>query len=144
MNRSLLTLLSALALVLAACASDTASPPADETDAPTGTATDAPTDDPPEATDAPADGEASVRIASSVFNPNRLTIAAGTTVVFTNDDALPHTITHGTNGQAEDDPYVNEQVSPGGTVSVTFDEAGTFAITCRIHPTMNMTITVEG
>ncbi len=29
-------------------------------------------------------------------------------------------------------------------VVVTFDEAGTFNITCKIHPTMNMTITVEG
>lgn len=144
MNRSLLTLLSALALVLAACASDTASPPADETDSPAGTATDAPTDDSPEATDAPADGEASVRISSSVFSPSILTVAPGTTVVFTNADSLAHTVTHGTNGVAEDDAMVDEVIDRGGTVSVTFEEPGTYRITCRFHPDMNMIIRVEG
>ena len=29
-------------------------------------------------------------------------------------------------------------------ITVTFDEAGTFNLTCKIHPSMNMTVTVEG
>ena len=40
------------------------------------------------------------------------------------------------------DPIVDEE--GGSDVSVTFDEAGTYNITCKIHPSMNMTITVEG
>ena len=32
----------------------------------------------------------------------------------------------------------------GVNVPVTFDEPGTYNITCKIHPSMNMTITVEG
>ena len=29
-------------------------------------------------------------------------------------------------------------------IEVTFDDPGTYDITCKIHPAMNMTITVEG
>ncbi len=144
MNRLMTAVLATLLLVLAACTAETVSTPGTETDAPTTAPTSEPTDEPTEEPDDPTPGEAEVRIAASNYNPNRLTIDAGTTVVFTNDDTLPHTITHGTNGQVEDDPFVNEQISPGGTVRVTFDEAGTFAITCRLHPTMNMSISVEG
>ena len=44
---------------------------------------------------------------------------------------------------AVDDPFVDED---GGAdpIEVTFDEAGTFNLTCKIHPSMNMTVTVEG
>jgi plastocyanin len=29
-------------------------------------------------------------------------------------------------------------------VEITFDEAGTFDVTCLFHPQMNMTVVVEG
>jgi plastocyanin len=34
-------------------------------------------------------------------------------------------------------------VPAGGMVEVSFDEPGTYRVTCLIHPTMNMTVTVE-
>jgi plastocyanin len=82
-----------------------------------------------------------VSLAGGAFSPASLTIAAGTTVTFT--DTAGHTVTEGSDGTAVDDPIVDEE---GGAdaIEVTFDEAGTFDITCRIHPAMNMTITVEG
>lgn len=82
-----------------------------------------------------------VSLAGGAFAPSSLTIPAGTTVTFT--DTSGHTVTEGTDGEAVDDPIVDEE---GGAdpIEVTFDEAGTFDITCRIHPDMNMTITVEG
>ena len=80
------------------------------------------------------------RCRAAQFAPSTLTIPAGTTVTFT--DTTGHTVTEGSDGQAVDDPIVDE--SGGADVVVTFDEAGTFNITCKIHPNMNMTITVEG
>ena len=89
------------------------------------------------------DGEVAgetVSLANAQFSPSTLTIAAGTAVTFT--DTSGHTVTEGTDGVAVDDPIVDE--SGGSDIEVTFDEAGTFSITCKIHPAMNMTITVEG
>ena len=101
----------------------------------------------PSATAEPsATGEAEevrVTIGTSDFEPATLTITAGTVVVFTNEATFDHTVTEGTGGQAVADPIVDEEVEPGGEVRVTFDEPGTIDITCTIHPSMQMTITVE-
>lgn len=114
--------LVALMLMLAACGG--------------GAASSAPADDGGGGSDA---GE-TVSLSGGAFAPSTLTIPAGTTVTFT--DTTGHTVTEGSDGQAVDDPIVDE--SGGADVVVTFDEAGTFNITCKIHPNMNMTITVEG
>jgi plastocyanin len=53
-------------------------------------------------------------------------------------------VSEGTDGDVVDDPIVDEEIAAGGEVRVTFDEAGTYDITCEIHPDMQMTITVEG
>ncbi|MGZ8513018.1 MAG: cupredoxin domain-containing protein [Candidatus Limnocylindria bacterium] len=39
---------------------------------------------------------------------------------------------------------VDDEITGRGEVRVTFDEAGTYEITCEIHPSMQVTITVEG
>jgi plastocyanin len=97
----------------------------------------------PSATEEAEGGEERVAIGTSDFEPATLTISAGTIVVFENEATFDHTVTEGTGGQAGEDPIVDEVVAPGGEVRVTFDDAGTFDITCVIHPTMQMTITVE-
>lgn len=89
-------------------------------------------------------GEATVRIRSSNFDPAELTVAAGTEVTFLNADAFGHTVTEGTDGTAVDDPIVDEPIGQNGSVSVTFEEPGTYDITCKIHPSMQMTVIVEG
>jgi plastocyanin len=116
-------LLAILALILAACGSSTESS--------------APSDD---GGDGGATGGETVSLANTTFTPATLTIPAGTTVTFT--DTSGHTVTEGTDGVAVDDPIVDED--GGADVPVTFDEPGTYNITCKIHPEMNMTITVEG
>jgi plastocyanin len=85
-------------------------------------------------------GGETVSLAGFAFSPSELTIPAGTTVTFT--DTANHTVTEGTDGEAVDDPIVDED--GGSDIEVTFDEPGTYNITCKIHPDMNMTITVEG
>jgi plastocyanin len=90
------------------------------------------------------DGDATtgetVSMSGNQFSPGTLTIAAGTTVTFT--DTASHTVTEGSDGTAAEDPIVDEQ--GGSDIEVVFDEPGTYNITCKVHPEMNMTITVEG
>jgi plastocyanin len=85
-------------------------------------------------------GGETVSMANTQFSPSSLTVPAGSTVTFT--DTSGHTVTEGTDGQPVEDPIVDEQ--GGSDIEVTFDEPGTYNITCKIHPSMNMTITVEG
>ena len=121
---ALVAMLATLILVLAACSSGEATP------SPAGGGDDA----------AGAAGE-TVSLSGGAFAPSSLTIPVGTTVTFT--DGAGHTVTEGSNGTAVDDPIVDETWA-GEPIEVTFDEAGTYDFTCRIHPAMNMTVTVEG
>jgi len=124
---TLLSLLAILALVLAACGSsaESSTPAGDGEGNGDGGGT--------------AGGE-TVSLSGGQFSPGTLTIAAGDTVTFT--DTTGHTVTEGQDGTAVDDPIVDED--GGADIEVTFDEPGTYNITCKIHPAMNMTITVEG
>ena len=139
-------LLAALALILAACGS-TAAPSTAGAES-TSTASASGEASPSESAEASAtsgeSGEARVRIKNSAYDPTELTIAAGTEVTFVNADGFAHTVTEGTDGTAVADPIVDEEVEQNGTVKVTFDQPGTYDITCKIHPSMNITITVEG
>jgi plastocyanin len=133
-----------LVVLLVACGNQAASPSVAESHAAASHSMAAPSSEPPASESAAADSEERVRIDGSQFDPAELTVAAGTTVVFLNADAFAHTITEGTDGTAVDDPIVDDDIEQNGSVQVTFDEAGTYEITCRIHPSMQMTITVEG
>jgi plastocyanin len=87
-------------------------------------------------------GGDTVVISGSSFGDD-ITVAAGTTVTFQNDDSAAHTVTNGTDGTPTDGAAFDEEVAGGESVEITFDEAGTFDVTCRIHPDMQMTVTVE-
>lgn len=134
--------LAAIALMLAACGGAPADDPS-----PTTAAT--PTAEPTTAASASAEpseegpARETVRLEGFAFDTDELTIAAGTEVMFVNADAAPHTVTHGSDGAAVDSPIVDDDLQQNGTTLVTFEEPGTYQITCRIHPSMNMTVVVE-
>ncbi len=73
-----------------------------------------------------------------------ITVPVGTTVVFHNADGFTHTVTNGTAGVAVEDPLFDMEV-PAGTDSdpIVFDTAGVYDVTCRIHTSMHLVITVE-
>ena len=121
----MLGVLAMLILVLAACSSATES-----SDAGGGGGD-----------DGGGDTGETVSLAGGAFSPSTLTIPAGTTVTFT--DTTGHTVTEGhrRHGRRRPDRGRGRRRGP---IEVTFDEAGTYNITCKIHPSMNMTITVEG
>jgi len=129
--------------MLAACGGQSATPSASEPSATQSAAASEPaaSESQPAASES---AEVRVRIRNSSYDPTELTIPAGTEVTFLNADGFTHTVTEGTDGQPVDDPIVDEDIDQNGSVSVTFDEPGTYNITCKIHSSMNLTITVEG
>jgi LysM repeat protein/plastocyanin len=66
------------------------------------------------------------------FMPNTLTIQRGTTVVWTNLDPGPHTVTSGTPGNP-DGLFDSGQKQTGQTFSFKFDNAGQYHYYCQIN-----------
>lgn len=89
-------------------------------------------------TPATGGGEEQVEMADLAFSPDNLTVAAGTTVTWTNNDSVDHTV------DTEDGTLDSGNLGNGDEFSFTFSEAGTFDYFCSIHPTMTGTIVVEG
>lgn len=79
----------------------------------------------------------SVGMKGSAFAPPNLLVRVGTTVTWTNDDALPHTVS------ATDRSWSSGDLQPGGTFRRTFADPGTFPYVCLYHPLMVGTVTVE-
>tara|TARA_B100000029_G_scaffold357792_1_gene350576 strand:+ start:54 stop:434 length:381 start_codon:yes stop_codon:yes gene_type:complete len=66
-----------------------------------------------------------------VFNPSELTVAAGDTVTFVNNDLPPHNVVF-VNGHDElSHPDLN--FVKGDTVEITFDEPGEYEFQCEPH-----------
>lgn len=89
-------------------------------------------------------GAATVKMVGFQFDPTALTVKAGTKVTFTNSDSALHEVAEGENGKKADPSRFDESVKPGASTTITFDTAGTVHVTCLIHPTMNLTVTVGG
>ena len=70
------------------------------------------------------------------FLPEDLTINVGDTVVWTNNDDSPHTVT------ADDDEFNSGNLAEGATWSYTFTEAGTYDYHCNYHSSMTGSVTV--
>jgi len=78
----------------------------------------------------------SVGIANFAFLPAALTIAAGETVTWVNQDAAPHSV-QAKDGQASD------VLAPGARYSRRFDKAGEFDYACSVHPYMTGKVVVQ-
>jgi plastocyanin len=71
------------------------------------------------------------------FSPNRIEIAAGTAITWTNNDQLVHTIT------ADDGSWDSGPIEPGKSWSRTFTQPGEYAFHCTPHPFMKAVIVVR-
>jgi plastocyanin len=69
------------------------------------------------------------------FDPQELTVTAGTEVTFKNEDSVTHTFT-GTDFDSGD-------IQPGGEFKHTFATAGSYDYHCSIHPSMTGKIVVK-
>jgi plastocyanin len=89
-------------------------------------------------TQGPAASEAgdAVAIDNFAFVPTTLTVAAGSTVTWTNRDEEPHTVV------ANDGSFHSPGMGSQATFSHRFATAGTFDYICSIHPFMHATVVV--
>jgi plastocyanin len=102
-----------------------------------------------------------ITIKTFAFTPATIEVAKGTTVTWTNEDAVAHTVTTGvapptfpplpSGASPTPAPSLNSgdgrvnsgRIEPTKTFSFTFNEAGTFNYFCGVHPRMVATITVK-
>ncbi|MBI2170881.1 MAG: plastocyanin [Chloroflexi bacterium] len=66
----------------------------------------------------------------------------GDTVTWTNRDGVSHTTTSGSNGTFDGIGWNSPFLSFGQSFSHTFAGTGAFPYTCRVHPSMQGTVTV--
>ncbi len=78
-----------------------------------------------------------VEISDNSFQPDIISIPAGTTVIWTNDDTTDHTVT------SDDSAFHSGYIAPGGHYSRLFDTPGDYPYHCNIHPFMRSMIHVE-
>ena len=91
-----------------------------------------------------AGGGTSVSMESIQFNPNDLTVKAGQTITFTNDEAVPHDVhkQSGPGGDFASGP--DGGMEQGDTVKLKLAKPGTYKYVCHVHaPGMAGTITVK-
>ena len=81
---------------------------------------------------------ASVSMAGRSFSPSTVTIEAGESVTFRNDDDREHTVT------ATDGSFNSGTLPEGGSWKRSFKGAGTFSYLCAIHPEMTGKVVVNG
>ena len=96
-----------------------------------------------------SDDPAVVMTSDHTFDPETLTVAAGTTITFTNDDDEPHTVTAYDEGIPEGAEYFSSGgfsdeakaraavgdalIKPGADYTVTLEAAGTYGYFCIPH-----------
>ena len=84
-----------------------------------------------------AQGNAKVSIANFAFKPTQITIAAGDTVTWANDDSAPHGLTYKDGAKGEN------LLLPGATFERRFDQPGTYDYVCSVHPFMRGKVVVK-
>jgi plastocyanin len=83
-------------------------------------------------------GTNEVWIQDMAFNPSTITVTTGTTITWTNKDAIGHTAT--STNTAEFDTGI---IGSNGTANHTFNTAGTYQYDCSVHPSMTATVVVK-
>ena len=80
-----------------------------------------------------------IAIKDNSFQPFSLTVPAGTTVTWHNQDTVPHTISSDTQGLFE-----SGQLAPGKKYAINFSVPGSYKYHCSIHSGMQGLIVVSG
>lgn len=85
----------------------------------------------------PAAAGDAVTIQNFAFAPASLTVKAGTTVTWTNQDSPAHSV------KWDDGSTGSQNLATGAMYTRTFATAGTFTYVCGIHASMKGTIVVD-
>ena len=82
-------------------------------------------------------GANEVWIKGMAFGPSTITISAGTTITWTNKDAVAHTVT------SDNGLFDSGSITGNSTYSRQFPTAGTYPYHCTPHPAMTATVVVN-
>jgi len=77
-----------------------------------------------------------VLIKDTSFNPSTVTVKAGATVIWINEDPFTHDVTM-------DNGLFDHDIEANKSFLFTFNDTGTYTYHCDIHPSMNGKIIVE-
>jgi len=89
--------------------------------------------------DSPAVGGSHVVVIKQMhFDPPQITVKAGDTVEWKNEDIFSHTV------NADDGSFDSGLIDPGHSWQKTFNTAQTLAYHCAPHPNMKATLIVQG
>jgi len=80
---------------------------------------------------------AEVKIDNFSFGPATLTVAAGTTVTWKNNDDVPHTVV------SDDKTFRSKALDTDDKFSYTFTKPGTYNYFCSVHPKMTAKVVVQ-
>jgi plastocyanin len=81
--------------------------------------------------------DAIVKIDNFTFDPPRLTVKAGTSVTWYNEDDIPHTVV------ASGKSFRSKTLDTDDKYTFTFMTPGAYEYFCSLHPHMTGTIVVE-
>ena len=80
-----------------------------------------------------------VKVDNFSFGPPSLTVAVGTTVIWTNRDDIPHTVVSTDDAKT----FKSKVLDTDEKFSFTFTKAGTYPYFCSIHPKMTGKVIVQ-
>ena len=80
-----------------------------------------------------------VTIKNYMFTPMAMTVAAGSRIVWTNQDSTAHTVKSADPAT----PFASAALDPGQTYARVFATPGIYHVVCGLHPYMRETITVQ-
>jgi plastocyanin len=86
---------------------------------------------------APVGKVVEVKVDNFSFSPQTITVAPGTTVIWTNRDDIPHTVV------SDDKVFKSKVLDTDEKFSFTFDKAGNFPYFCSVHPKMTGKVIVQ-
>ena len=76
------------------------------------------------------------------FDYGNITAAPGESIVFSNSDSVPHTVTAGSALDPLSD-FDSGVLGTGQSYELSFDDPGVYSLFCALHPDMTAVVTVE-
>jgi plastocyanin len=89
-------------------------------------------------------GATTVTMKNIQFQPSQITVKAGDTITFRNDEAVPHDVKKDKGPGPDFESGPQGGMNEGDTYKLTLKKPGTYDYICRVHaPGMSGTITVK-
>ncbi len=87
-------------------------------------------------------GVTHIFIRQDAYSPSHIEVVLGTTVTWTNQDKVPHSVIVSPVVFSTANSWESSLLNPGQSFSYTFSSSGTFKYVCTEHPEMTGTVIV--